>query len=355
MITVMKLHPFWASFIRRLLVFTACTLIITGISIWTLLDTPEHYLYSDRDWDSASYTPEHDPDLGTVLLDAHSHSILSNGGLTLRQTILFHLSSGFNAMVLTDHNTIEGWEEIRRIAREEFAGRFLVLAGVEWTTDRGHFNLVFPPRVTPADCAGLIPERSFLDRPSDRALRDKFRRVHELGGIIVVNHVQGSRKLCKNYCPLEKLVEWGADAVEIVNEEEYDGESYDYCKSHNLGMVAGTDMHYPGKVYGWTQLNVKGFSEDAVFQALKDKKTNIVFNPAGSPYLARHRENPVYPLLAPFESLGRLILDLYESAHYVRSFLFFYGYVFGIFFLAEAVRFLTGKFGKKTGERAPRS
>jgi hypothetical protein len=348
-------HSLLFGFLIRLLIFSAGIAVITGLAIWTLVDTPEQYLYSDHDWESFKFRPTFDPAKGPVLLDAHSHSVHSNGSLTLRQNILYHISLGYNAMVLTDHNTIAGCDEIRRIAREEFAGQIKVFAGVEWTTDRGHFNLVFPPWIDQADYAGLIPEKSFLDRPSDQDILEKFRRIHELGGIVIINHDSWSRKACKNYCPLEKLVEWGADYAEIVNESGYENKVYEYCLKNNLGMVTGTDMHYPGKAYGWTQVAVPEFSEIEIFNALREKKTGVIFHPSGSPYMAVHKDNPAYPFMAAFDGLGRMIMDMYESEHYLQRFLFFYGYLFGGFFLVELARLILLKIRKRPGERSPRA
>ncbi len=67
-------------------------------------------------------------------------------------------------MVLTDHNTFEGVYEIRDIARNEFNNSFKVLLGVEWTTDNGHFNLIFPPNTTQEDFIDFMKEGRTLDR-----------------------------------------------------------------------------------------------------------------------------------------------------------------------------------------------
>jgi hypothetical protein len=38
-------------------------------------------------------------------LDTHAHSTASDGWMTPEQCIMWHIANGFNAFVLTDHNT----------------------------------------------------------------------------------------------------------------------------------------------------------------------------------------------------------------------------------------------------------
>ena len=81
-------------------------------------------------------------------------------------------------MVLTDHNTFEGVYEIRDIARNEFNNSFKVLLGVEWTTDNGHFNLIFPPNTTHEDFVDFIPSKSYVSDPSDEEIKSIFNETH---------------------------------------------------------------------------------------------------------------------------------------------------------------------------------
>lgn len=53
-------------------------------------------------------------------------------------------------------------------------------------------------------------------------------------------------------------------------------------------MITGTDMHNPdglasGGVHGWTCLNLKEYSEEALMEELKRKKTSIIYSKI--PYL----------------------------------------------------------------------
>jgi hypothetical protein len=53
-------------------------------------------------------------------------------------------------------------------------------------------------------------------------------------------------------------------------------------------MITGTDMHTPdrlvsGGVHGWTLLNLKELTEDALMEELQRKNTNIIYSK--TPYL----------------------------------------------------------------------
>jgi hypothetical protein len=90
-------------------------------------------------------------------------------------------------------------------------------------------------------------------------------------------------------------LEWGIDYIEIVNDDSqqenvFDQESYDFCLEHKgeIGMLTGTDMHKPdgflsGGVHGWTLLNLKEFTEEALLEELRKKETKILYSE--KPYL----------------------------------------------------------------------
>ena len=66
--------------------------------------------YTDDLWKNV---PIYDP-LGcekskfNVVFDHHSHTIYSDGTLTVRQNVEWHKVMGYNALAITDHNTIKG-------------------------------------------------------------------------------------------------------------------------------------------------------------------------------------------------------------------------------------------------------
>jgi len=331
------------SFLIRFLLFNLFFSIFVGISIRTTIKPIPYYKYTDSDWDDLHYSPSYNQTEWNILLDGHSHTFYSDGELSPRQNILWHMALGYNAMVLTDHNTFEGVFEIRDIARNEFNNSFKVLLGVEWTTDRGHFNLIFPPKTTQENFIDLIPSTNYAYDPSDEEIQTVFNKTKSLGGIIVINHVIWSRSMCKGFPSIEQLDEWGADYIEIVNGDEYDEESYQYCLNNGLGIITGSDMHVPEKTFSWTQLKIDNFSEDHIFDQLLAQNTNILYNISGSPYGMTHEFNIGYDLMIPFIEFGQILKRIYSDPQYVIQYIVFFASIYSIFFLIEVAKFLKPK------------
>lgn len=72
---------------------------------------------------------------------------------------------------------------------ERYKDRIVVIPGIEYTCCRIHMNLININESVPIG----PPE------PSDEQLQDVIRRVHELGGLVIVNHIPWSNTTRK-YC-----------------------------------------------------------------------------------------------------------------------------------------------------------
>ena len=92
---------------------------------------------------------------------------------------------GFNAIALTDHNTFEGINEIRQIARTEFNDTIKVLIGIEWTTDKCHLNFILPPDTLEEDYNQLVTHSGYAYTPTDQEVQDVIDNTHLLGGIVI--------------------------------------------------------------------------------------------------------------------------------------------------------------------------
>ena len=128
-------------------------------------------------------------------------------------------------------------------------------------------------------------------------IKGKKPRYVKVNGIEIDFHFNNTliEAKYKNHPTRENLLEWGVDYIEIVNDDSqpenvFDQESYDFCMKHNgeIGMLTGTDMHKPdglvsGGVHGWTLLYLKEFTEGALLEDLRKKKTNILYSE--KPYL----------------------------------------------------------------------
>ncbi|MHA1932270.1 MAG: CehA/McbA family metallohydrolase [Promethearchaeota archaeon] len=246
-------------------------------------------VYSDNDWKDVTphIPPGYDKTKYNVVFDHHSHTKFSDGALTIKQNVEWHIAMGYNAITITDHNNMHHLEEIDNV-RDEYAGRgILILSGIEWTTNKIHLNLLGLSK-----WEGRISYRTTNDN-----IIETIKKAHDLGAIVVCNHIPWSiyEFNMKEHPSRETLLEWGIDYIEIINDDSkpenvYDQESYDFCIKHNkeIGMITGTDMHTPdglagGGVHGWTLLNIKEFTEDALIEELRKKNANIIYSKA--PYL----------------------------------------------------------------------
>ncbi len=116
---------------RRFISLNIILWLILALSVPALMFGPDKLRFTDTDWDEFSFTPNYNTTEWNVLLDSHSHTKYSDGKLTPRQNILWHIAMGFNAMILTDHNTYRGVEKAREIARNEYDDKIKVFAGIK--------------------------------------------------------------------------------------------------------------------------------------------------------------------------------------------------------------------------------
>lgn len=341
------MNTYLKQFLIHFFVFNIVTWLFLFIAIRFAYLAPSEFVYADDEWDDYINIPNYNNSEYTIVLDHHSHTLYSDGYLTPKQNIQWHIAMGFNAMVITDHNTLKGIDEIREIARTEFDDKIKVLPGVEWTTDRVHLNLIFPPTLTAEEIdvflpsGGLFPTSSYTYTPTDNEIKQVIKDTHALGGIVVLNHYPWSERFCRNQPSRETFLEWDIDYIEIINENEYDQVSVDFCEENNLGMITGTDMHYPGSVYSWTLLKTEEFTEEAIFEQLKARNTSYLYEPGGSGYDIKHRQSGSYTALYPLIKLGEAIRDIYASGDQFNMRLtVFFSYIYVPFLIVEGTNIL---------------
>jgi hypothetical protein len=108
-----------------------------------------------------------------LTFEPHLHTLHSDGEDTVGAMFAACKSAGYDAVALTDHNTLSGLPE----ANESAAELGLVLVpGVEVTTFRGHAVVLGVSRV---------PEWRDLEQ---RGMDDLAREVHDEGGVLCVAH-----------------------------------------------------------------------------------------------------------------------------------------------------------------------
>ena len=304
----MGLLKFLGYLIKHLVVFTVIVGLILAVSVILNVFGPPQFIYSDTSWeDTVPYVPDTTVKYD-VLIDQHSHSKYSDGKLTIRQNIEWHMSLGFTVVVITDHNTMENAEDTKLLA-EEYKNRCIVIQGMEWTTNRVHLSFI-----------GLEEwDFKIPVNPTDEEIMQAIDEVHRQNGTVTYNHPGYTRRTSKEPIPsYNLLMNWGVDFFEVINGLDFDEESYAFALNNNdsIGLVTGTDMHSPqkedgGRVYAWTALNLTSFSEEAVMMALRNHQTEIIINKFGIESHGDFKYNKFYDYLSPFYQIGGVLKNLY--------------------------------------------
>jgi hypothetical protein len=131
-----------------------------------------------------------------LLGDIHTHTVGSDGVLTLEELAAQAQKHGLDFLAITDHNQMVSPAVLSRIPG------ITLIPGVEWTHYRGHANFL-----------GL--EKPY-DEPfftnTDEAMQARFTSAHERGALIVINHP--TDESCGFQFDLTQLP---FDAIEIWN------------------------------------------------------------------------------------------------------------------------------------------
>ncbi|MCW2638044.1 MAG: hypothetical protein JWP76_350 [Dactylosporangium sp.] len=157
------------------------------------------------------------PGLTWLAGDLHSHTVHSDGALTVAQLAVLAAGNGLDFLAVTDHNTVSHHGELTAAGE---AGGLVLVPGQEITTDRGHANAY-----------GDIGWVDFR-RPANEWLS----AVDARGGLLSVNHPLGGDlawlhplderpPLAEVWhsgwwdrtwgAPLAWLLAWGADTVPV--------------------------------------------------------------------------------------------------------------------------------------------
>jgi predicted metal-dependent phosphoesterase TrpH len=165
--------------------------------------------------------------MGGVRLDLHVHSQHSPDSLLTLEAIASRLTSvGLNGFALTDHNTVDGHEELSSL-RARFPDLVLV-PGVEISTREGHL-LAYGVSIAP---------------PSQRPVAETVEWVRDRGGVCVLSHPfrfsHGvGRAVAESAC---------VTAIETVNGHNSPGanrKAADVAARRRLGGTGGSDAHAP--------------------------------------------------------------------------------------------------------------
>lgn len=143
-----------------------------------------------------------------VTVETHTHTVHSDASLTVKELLDVSRKAELDAVVLTDHNTDSGLDEVAANQTNP-----VVINGIEWTTFFGHVIIIAPDR--------FVEWRDLTRSNLDAHLK----AVHDAGGIAVLAHPcdPGEPFCCGCHCDFD-IRDWGnLDAVEVWHEGDPDG------------------------------------------------------------------------------------------------------------------------------------
>ncbi|KAG2172323.1 hypothetical protein INT43_004865 [Umbelopsis isabellina] len=312
--------------LARLLVLVAIIGVMAGLGIGLLYTEglPEDADYSDLQFNwtvnpSSYLKPYNSSFTYNILLDGHSHSTYSDGKMTVRQLLDWHIANGYNAVIVSDHNTIEGGLAAEKLALAEYNNTITVIPAIEYSCCRLHMNLI--------GINGTVKIGPPV--PTDQDLQAVINQTHAMGGIVIVNHIPWSNTTedgyqvprLPNHPSIEDLKAWGVDGFEIINQDTFDYPTMQFCQENNLIQMTGSDVHYPNvPANAWTLLQTTNNTKAAILNEIRARRTSFLFDPTGTNQRAYPNDNSNFWKLAPVTGLGDYFGGFYSDSKGMYSF-----------------------------------
>lgn len=245
--------------------------VLFGLMIHILTNFKHANIYDDADVTYDEGRPEWVPE-DAFVLDFHTHTRASDGLLTPRQLILWHVSNGYNGMVISDHNSMDAVDETLKIAAEEFPD-FVVIPGFELTSLKTHLNIIGCKKLTTLTNPIWTRKKTII-----KAIKE----AHEQDALVQFNHRDWY--FHSRYEPMEFYLENDIDGWEIYNGFKFtDKEAPDFIEKHKDKKImfasAGTDVHDPAKHHRvYTEILSDDHSIEGILSALRVGKTKVYYN-----------------------------------------------------------------------------
>ena len=187
-------------------------------------------------------------------LDLHVHSAASpDGRMTIPELVAAAKAAGLDGVAVCDHDRV--WE-----GEEKFPD-FLLIPGVEWSTEYGHL-------------LGL-----FVSQPMERgSFAETAERIRAQGGLAVLAHPFERSRDPGRIAPIAPLL----DGVEVWNgraerkNRAANAMARIFAENHGLRPFAGSDAHVPQELgNGAVTLEVEEATAEAVKAALLHGRVKI--------------------------------------------------------------------------------
>lgn len=252
------------------------------------------------------------------LIEAHSHTTVSDGSMSPSQLVDWAMAYGFDAIFVTDHNDINGGKQAKQFAEHNHLP-IVVVPGIEYTCCRIHMNLIGINET-------IAPTSSW---PTDVELKEVIQTVHNQGGLVFVNHIPWSTRteygrgepVLPHHPSRDDLLLWGVDGFESHSEGILDLPTLRFSEKHNLPLYAGTDVHNTYDVpTAWTVLPIdrRDLSQDTIIEQFKLAQTNMYIDPVGPLRREYPKSNPKYDFISPI--LGLDFSYFWEESNGMYSF-----------------------------------
>ena len=190
-----------------------------------------------------------------VKLDLHIHSVRSpDGCMGLEEIVERAKAAGLQGAAVCDHDRV--MEDVPEVPG------FLVIPGVEVSTDRGHL-------------LGLFVRGPVESRAAEEAIRE----IHEQRGLAVLAHPFQRRRDGGHILPIVQLL----DGLEVWNgradrkNRRANEMAETFAGEHGLRPFAGSDAHVPREVgNGVLQVEAEALTLEAVKTALMEGKGQVI-------------------------------------------------------------------------------
>lgn len=163
-------------------------------------------------------------------LDLHVHSFYSDDGLErIDRIIKTAISRGLEGIAVCDHNRFEAYEEAKRLAPDGF----VIIPGVEYSTDAGHVLALFVTREYELQ----------TNANGARSLADLRRKADADGALLIAAHPFRKRTTLPDF-----LLQY-VDGVEAENSRDVaktpgnSAKARDTAKKHSKFITGGSDAH----------------------------------------------------------------------------------------------------------------
>ncbi|NGP46846.1 CehA/McbA family metallohydrolase [Bacillaceae bacterium SIJ1] len=195
--------------------------------------------------------------------DLHMHTEHSDGSYTLEETFQSVKEKGFDYLATTDHN-------VATQNRHGFSeSDLLIIPGMEWSTYKGHANIL----------GGFNPRESFQVETNEE-VSELTHAVVSRGDLWIVNHP------FDDGCPWEwdwpeqmKAVEVWNGPWRTINQKAINWWHEQLTKGYRLPAVGGSDTHRPDPyvTHGTptTWVHAKGRTVESTLEAIRNGRTVI--------------------------------------------------------------------------------